>query len=462
MNIFKKTAAQVRAIGLLASSAKHIMLAGGSRSGKTFIICYAIAVRAICSPGSRHAILRYRFNACKLAVALDTWPKMMALCFPEVDQTSALNKELWVFTFPNGAQVWFGGLDDKERTEKILGQEYATIFLNECSQIPYSSVGIAITRLAQVVMAKIGDDVVQLRAKMFYDENPPSQAHWSFKKFVRKIEPESGQPLTRGESYAMMYINPEDNRENLSEDYLDELRALSPRMRRRFLEGKFADVLDNALWTIESIEKARRTENLPDMVRIVIAVDPSGAGDDDDPNRKHDDIGIVVCGLGVDGRGYFLEDVTCNASPAVWGRLVASTYDRWSADLVVAEKNFGGGMVKFVVRSANSKIPFKEVVASRGKAVRAEPISALTEMDKVRFAGVFPELEDELCAMTTNGYTGENSPNRADAGIWGMSELFPGMARRDQAEENAAKREAERQSRLSRARATSAPGAWMT
>src|SRR6185369_14147301 len=111
--------------------------------------------------------------------------------------------------------------------------------------------------------------------------------------------------------------------------------------------------------------------------------------------------------------------------PATWGRVATGAFDRHAADRIVAEVNFGGAMVGSTIRAARPRTPFRAVTASRGKVVRAEPISALVESGKIRFVGFFRELEDELTAFTTYGYMGDHSPNRADAMVWGMSDLFP-------------------------------------
>ena len=416
---YSPTAKQREAFTVLASGAKHVMAFGGSRSGKTFGWIRAIVVRALAAPGSRHAVLRFRFNHVKASVVLDTFPKVMELCFPQV--TYRLDKTDWFAELPNKSQIWFGGLDEKERTEKILGQEHSTLFFNECSQIPYSSVMLALTRLAQRVTVEATGEPLRLRA--LYDCNPPGKSHWTHKLFVRLTDPDSGQAIDRAQ-YAAIQINPRDNMANLPPDYLATLEALPARMRTRFLDGKFADEVAGALWTLEGIEK-QRADSVPDMQRIVIAVDPSGSGDED--NAANDEIGIMVCGIGMDGIGYVLEDLTCKAGPKVWGSIATNAFDRHRADRIVGETNYGGDMVRFVVQTAKPNVPFRKVTASRGKAVRAEPISALTESGKIRFAGRFPQLEDELCSMTTNGYVGGNSPNRADAFVWAMSDLFPGM-----------------------------------
>ena len=140
-------------------------------------------------------------------------------------------------------------------------------------------------------------------------------------------------------------------------------------------------------------------------------------------------MGIVVAGLGIDGEAYVLEDASVKAPPAVWGKVVVSCVDRWDADCVVAETNFGGAMVEAVVQAAASKagvrVRYKEVKASRGKVVRAEPVAALYEQGKVHHVGAFPELEDQLAAITTLGYMGDGSPDRADAMVWAITEFFP-------------------------------------
>lgn len=428
---FSLTARQQEALRLLPLL-RHFLLFGGSRSAKTFLHLRTIATRAIAAPASRHAVLRFRFNHVKASVVHDTWPKMMRLCYPKVGYE--LDKTDWFAEFPNRSQVWFGGLDEKERTEKILGQEYATIFLNEVSQIPYASRELAMTRLAQKCSYKIGNVEHLLRLLELADCNPPSKAHWSYRLYIEKKDPDTKDPKKDGALYGSLQMNPIHNAENLAPEYLEELDNLSARARVRFRDGVFSDGGDGSLWTIETIEKWRDTE-VPDLQRIVVAVDPSGSGDED--NAGNDEIGIMVGGLGTDGNAWVLEDLTIKAGPEKWGGVAVSAYDRHDADMIVGETNFGGEMVRFVVQAAGAaparkgkpKPQFKKVTASRGKVVRAEPISVLTEQGKVRFAGRFPELEDELCAMTTAGYTGSGSPNRADSFVWLISELFPGLTR---------------------------------
>lgn len=418
---------QQRAMSVLTSDAEHIMLFGGSRSGKTFLLVKSIVTRALKAPRSRHVILRFRFNAVIASVALDTLPAVMRKCFHGVEYH--LNKSLWYATLPNGSEIWFGGLDDKERTEKILGQEYVTIYLNESSQIPWTSVGMAITRLAQQVEQIIdGKPAGKLTPRMYYDCNPPSKAHWAYKIFVQHQDPDTKLPIKNPHKYASCKVNPGDNTVNLAAGYLETLQGLSARLRKRFLDGEFGDINPNGLFEDATIDKWRVTDGtMPDMVRIVVGVDPSGADDED--NADNDAIGIVVGGLGTDGNAYLLEDCTVKAGPFTWGKIATDAYERHAGDVIVGEINFGGAMVKHVIKTASPRANYKTVTSSRGKILRAEPFSALYEQGKVRHVGDFAELEDELTAFSTHGYLGPNSPNRADAWVFVLAELFPAIVK---------------------------------
>lgn len=425
----KLTDRQLLAQEVLAGDSTHCMLFGGSRSGKTFLLVRNVVFRALKAPASRHAIFRFRYNHLKASVVLDTFPKVMRLAFPGAAWEP--HTQDGYAEFENGSQIWFAGLDDKERTEKILGMEFATLYFNECSQIPMGSVDTALTRLAQrVETSMVGAEPRLLKMRAYYDCNPPNKAHWTYKRFVQKVDPETKEALRRPEDYASFQINPKDNQANLSPEYLANLEGMSARMRKRFLEGQFADANPSALFPEEHIDRWRVMDGkTPDLVRVVVAVDPSGADDAD--NADNDAIGICVAGLGTDGNAYLLEDCTVKAGPATWGRVAVQAYQRHAASCIVGENNFGGAMVgqtvKVAAQGQGVRVPFKIVTASRGKVQRAEPFSALYEEGKVRHVGVFTELEDELAAFSTFGYTGAKSPNRADALIWALAELFPAI-----------------------------------
>jgi phage terminase large subunit-like protein len=433
VSAFNLTERQALAQAELAGPATWQMLFGGGRSGKTFLLIRNVVLRALKAPGSRHLIVRYRFKHIKASIILDTFPKVMRLCFPEVHYD--LSKTDWYAKLPGGSEIWFAGLDDKERMEKILGAEYVTIYINEASQVPWAGVQMLLTRLAQKAMQVLANrEPRALKLRYYFDCNPPSKAHWSFKVFKQKIDPDTKEPLPNPENYTSFQMNPGDNAANLSPEYLATLEGLSERMKRRFLRGEFSDATPNALFDEAVIDRWRVAdgEDLPGFVRVVVSVDPSGASDDEQ-NADNDEVGIAVEALGTDGRAYLLEDLTVKGGPSTWGRVAVEAYIRHRGDVIVGESNFGGGMVKHVVQTAATKaatrVHFKLVTASRGKTQRAEPFSALYEDGKVRHVGLFPKLEDELCAFSTGGYTGPRSPNRADAHIWALAELFPAMVK---------------------------------
>lgn len=416
---FRLTERQAEATRVLGLGQRHTLLVGGARSGKTFTAVRAVLIRALRGSGSRHAIIRFRGNAARSSIALDTLPKVARLCFPGVALTE--RRQDGFFLLPNGAEIWIGGLDDKERAEKILGQEFVTLYFNECSQIPYSSVLIARTRLAQVV-----DGLAQ---RAYYDLNPAGTGHWTYHEFIECRDPLSKAPLGNPSDFRHVFMNPGDNRANLSPEFLASLEALPEKQRRRFFEGRYVAEIDGALWTLDLLEKCRSEPARPgdpDIGRIVVAVDPSGASGKEDV--RSDEIGIVVVGKARDGAAIVLEDGTTRDGPAGWGRRVAVLADKWGADAVVAEKNFGGAMVESTIRTAAPRLKVKLLTASRGKHVRAEPVSALYEQGKVRHAGRFPEMEDQMTSFSTAGYMGERSPDRADALVWALTELMLGNA----------------------------------
>lgn len=212
-----------------------------------------------------------------------------------------------------------------------------------------------------------------------------------------------------------------DNADNLPAAFLARLqkRYGDTATGRQELAGEIVDDIDGALWTRALIE-ASRVRDAPALARVVVGVDPpAGSGT----------CGIVVVALGVDGCAYVLADASVSDQrPENWARAVVAAADRWQADRVVAEINQGGAMVQAVLKSQDVALPVTEVRASRGKVARAEPVAALYGEARVRHAGVFRELEDELCGLTQDGrFVGPGaSPDRADAMVWAVSLLLLG------------------------------------
>jgi phage terminase large subunit-like protein len=228
--------------------------------------------------------------------------------------------------------------------------------------------------------------------------------------FMRRLAARPNVARTGGRTF--------DNR-HLPQAFLEAMTSAyaGTRLGRQELDGELLGEAEGALWTRDMIEACRCAMPARDeLKRVVVAVDPpaSAAGDA---------CGIIVCGRLNDGRAAVLAD--CSAArlrPQGWARLVAAAARAWDADRVIAEANNGGEMVEEVLRTVDPGLPVRLVHASRGKGARAEPVALLFEARRCLFAGVFPELEDELTAITVEGHPG-GSPDRADAMVWAMSEL---------------------------------------
>ena len=169
--LFQKTPAQRKALRLLTGPSRYVLLFGGSRSGKTFILVYAVLVRALRAAGSRHAILRLHGNSVRQSVLLDTLPKVAKLAFPGLKFKESRQDQF--VRLPNHSEIWFGGVDGEERVDKILGKEFATIYFNECSEISFDAVNTVLTRLAQRT---------PLRNRAYFDCNPSGKSHWSSRR----------------------------------------------------------------------------------------------------------------------------------------------------------------------------------------------------------------------------------------------------------------------------------------
>ena len=219
--------------------------------------------------------------------------------------------------------------------------------------------------------------------------------------------------VTRGSTF--------DNASNLSEAALIELQARynNTRIGRQELYGELLDDVEGALWHRAMIESARVESNkVPNLIRVVVAIDPAVTS-----GEESDETGIVVAGIGTDQHFYILADKSLRASPDAWARVAVEQYHEHKADRVIAEANNGGDMITQLIRTVDGTVPVKKVTASRGKRVRAEPISALYEQGRVHHVGAFPTLEDQMVTWTPDV---PKSPDRLDALVWALTELNEG------------------------------------
>lgn len=229
--MFEPSEKQREALDLIATH-RRIMLYGGSRSGKTAIIVRTLIIRAV-KERSRHVCFRQHFNHIKTSLWHDTFPDILRRWFPYL--RPKFNNTDYYIEFSNGSQIWFAGLDDKDRTDKILGTQYSSLYFNEASQINYSSVTTALTRLSE-------NTAMEKRA--FFDCNPPTKHHWTYRLFIECMDPASkvDRPIASPEMYAALQINPMANKANLPAGYIEEtLMGLSEMAKRRFLYGEFSE-----------------------------------------------------------------------------------------------------------------------------------------------------------------------------------------------------------------------------
>lgn len=240
-------------------------------------------------------------------------------------------------------------------------------------------------------------------------------------KTLRDIIQDPRTHLTTGSTY--------ENRQNLAAGFFSDMikQYEGTRLGRQELMAEMLDDIPGALWTRSNIDAHRKSPAaMPDMQRIVVAVDPAITS-----AEGADEHGIVTAGIGVDGDGYvWADDSERGLSPHEWAKKAVSRYHSEQADMIIAEANQGGEMVEATIKSVDVTVPVKLVHASRGKVTRAEPIAALYEQGRVHHVGALDALEDQMCMFTSDfdrkaqGY----SPDRVDGLVWAMTELFPGIS----------------------------------
>ena len=212
-----------------------------------------------------------------------------------------------------------------------------------------------------------------------------------------------------------------ENAANLAAGFIEAVanRYAGSVLGRQELDGELVEDREDALWTRSMIESAI-SERPGELRRIVVAVDPPASS-----RRTSDACGIIAAGMGNDGRAVVLADATLNAArPQDWATRAVSLYHALAADCLLVEVNQGGEMASAVIRTVDASVPVKPVRAQRGKWLRAEPVAALYQADRVRHAGRFPELEDEMCDFGPHGLSSGRSPDRVDALVWALSELL--------------------------------------
>lgn len=326
------------------------------------------------------------------------------------DSWSPTNRRL---TWPNGTQAWvYNGTEP----DQLRGPQHHFGWVDELAKFRY--------------MNEAWD---QLAFGMRLGIHPQIMITTTPRPLplIKKLIDHKRTVVTRGSTF--------DNASNLASSTLDTLkeRYSGTRLGRQELEGEILNDIPGALFRREDIDSSRVYEAPDDLERVVVAVDPAASS-----NEGSDENGIVVVGLARDrdgyARGYILEDASLRGSPEEWARVAVRMYRKWQADKIVAEKNNGGDMVEHVIKTADRSVPVKLVHATRGKVVRAEPISALYEQGRVHHVGLFDKLEDQMCLFSVDNLRNENtgSPDRVDAMVWGLTDIFEKVVGRRKVQKN--------------------------
>ena len=380
------------------------LILAGRGFGKTRAGAEWVRELAEAQPGVRIALVGATLNEVR-AVMVEGESGILAVCPP--GRGPAFEPSLRKLTWPNGAEAT---LYSAGEPDSLRGPQHGFAWCDEVAKWDNAS--------DRAIRAW---DNLQFGLRL--GELPRCLATTTPRavRLVRRLvdEESAGLVISGGRT--------EDNRTNLSVRFVRDIRKTYGKslLGRQELDGELIEDLPGALWTRALLEACREASASspaarPELIRIVIGVDPpvSAGGDA---------CGIVVCALGEDGLARVLADCSvAKASPETWARAVANAAQVWRADRVVAEANQGGAMVASVLRAAEITLPLRLVHARHGKSARAEPVAALYEAGRVKHAGAFPALEDELCGLIAGGgYEGPGrSPDRADALVWALTELL--------------------------------------
>ncbi|TRW14373.1 terminase large subunit domain-containing protein [Glacieibacterium frigidum] len=371
------------------------LILAGRGFGKTATGAAFIDELAIGCPGARIALIAATAADAR-AVMVEGEAGLLARN-PAINFSPARRRLAW----PGGSSAMLFSAAD---TEQVRGPSFHFAWGDEAAHWDRGDAVLANLRMA----LRLGDHPRLLLT------TTPKPLRW-----LKQLAVAPGVVTTRGRTADNAANLPAPFVEGLTRDYAGTARG------RQELDGEFVDATEGALWSREGLE-ACRIGSAPPCVRIVVAVDPpAGAG------ARADACGIVVAGLDAKGRGIVLADRSVQGlQPAAWARAVVAAADDFGADLVIAEANNGGTMVTHTLRGVDSNLNVRAVHASAGKVARAEPVAALYDAGRVSHAGVFPDLEDEMCALGRGGaWDGPGSPDRADALVWALTELMLGKRR---------------------------------
>jgi len=364
------------------------LILAGRGWGKTRVGAEDMAYYGMCNPGVRLAVVAATAASAR-DICVEGESGLIGVIPPSLVKN--WNRSMGELELTNGTRFKLFSADEPDR---LRGYQHHRAWCDELASWRYPEAWDQL-----LLGLRLGQD-----PRVVITTTPKPTA------LVRSLLQREGVYVTRGSTF--------ENAENLAPAALQQLkeRYAGTRMGRQELEAEVLEDVEGALWQRSMIDDLR-VKSAPEMQRVVVAIDPAVTSGEDS-----DETGIVVAGKGIDGHGYVLADRTCRLSPDGWVRRAVIAYDQFEADKLIGEVNNGGDLVERVIRTVGRNYPYKAVRASRGKMVRADPISALYEQGRVHHVGSFPELEDQMCQFTPDGYDG--SPDRVDALVWAMSELM--------------------------------------
>ena len=365
----------------------------GRGFGKTRLGAEWLASKAVRNDGVRCAIVARTFSDTR-AVCVEGVSGILNI-LREYDALKDWNKSNGIITLKNGSIIQTFSADTPD---SLRGPQFHFAWTDELAAWQYE------------------DTWNQLQFGLRLGENPQTVITTTPRptKLIKDLVKRDTTVITRGSTF--------DNAENLSQSALLEMqmRYGGTRLGQQELYGAILDDNPGALWNRANLESTRvKPADVPNLIRIVVGVDPAVTSGEDS-----DSTGIVVAGMSGDGQYYILADDTIKASPQVWAEKAISSFEQHKADRIIAEVNNGGDLVVHLLQQVKNTVPVKKVTASRGKAVRAEPIAALFEQGRAHLVGYYPALEDQLCEWEPG--TNMASPDRMDAMVWALTELSEG------------------------------------
>jgi phage terminase large subunit-like protein len=373
-------------------------LFGGRGSAKSHFFAESMVANAAKNSGFRAVCIREVQRALKDSAKLLIEDKIRALGYAK--SFGVMHDQIIT---PGGGVIIFQGMQD-HTAESIKSLEgFNVAWVEEAQTLSAKSL-----ELLRPTIRAAGSE-------LWFSWNPRSASD-PVDKYFRGLNPPKNSIVRRINYHQNKFFPAE-----LEAERLDDKRNNPDRYAHIWL-GEYEPQAVGSIWSRQVIHEGRRDTMPCERERTLVGVDPAITD-----TERSDEHGITVCAIGEDQRGYLLEDGSTRGPPHQWATRAVALYDKWDADAIVIERNQGGDMCRYTLETIRRGIRIIEVVATRGKHVRAEPISALYTLGKISHVGTYPELEDQLCRFTGHGYEGADSPDRAEAMIWCMTELFPAL-----------------------------------